>query len=108
MADETYDAATVRSLAVQVDGAWEITALVLKDGETAWNPASTKGPLHGPALVEYEMHPTSIRVIEEDLTDRCMGGEVGDGGGWERCSFPRVGTKTRCIEHSLENLAAHS
>lgn len=30
--------------------------VTLAEGEAAWNPASTKGVISGPALLTYEMH----------------------------------------------------
>ena len=31
--------------------------VTLKAGDTAWNPASTKHVIHGPARVRYTIHP---------------------------------------------------
>ena len=36
---------------------WRRMTIRLDDGETAWNPASTKHVIHGPCLVTYEQSP---------------------------------------------------
>lgn len=34
--------------------------VVLREDETAWNPASTKRVIYGPATVTYEKYPSGI------------------------------------------------
>ncbi len=41
---------------------WTRHIVELQEGETADNPASTKGPLYGPALVVYDVSRTNIHV----------------------------------------------
>lgn len=38
-------------------GGWERAVLVLGKGDTAWNPASTKHVIYGPARVTYVRAP---------------------------------------------------
>lgn len=42
-------------------------AVLLEKGDTVENPASTKGPIHGPASVTFDRYPDGgIDVIVED------------------------------------------
>jgi hypothetical protein len=107
MADETYTAERVRELAVDLGGSWQFFGVVLKRGETAWNPASTKGPLYGPSLVEYRMHYTGIEVHEEDLTVECMGGDrIDEWPFWKTCQDDREAGTTRCTKHTPKATAS--
>lgn len=109
MAGETYDADRIRQLAVDIGHNWSVTAVVLKRGETAWNPASTKGPLFGPSLLEYNMHTSGIEVHEEDLTVECMGGDrIDEWPFWRVCQADREAGTTRCPEHALARYASVS
>lgn len=36
---------------------WKRAAVTLGEGDSAWNPASTKHVIHGPAVVMYERAP---------------------------------------------------
>ena len=36
---------------------WKRATVLLLRGDTAWNPASTKGVIYGPATVTYERGP---------------------------------------------------
>ena len=97
-----FSAEDVRAAAVSIGGNFSISGLVLQRGDTAWNPASTKGPLYGPGLVEYELHPSGIRVFETDLTGICMFGETNAATfAWTPCTRSRRDGDTRCEEHSL-------
>lgn len=44
---------------------WSEASVTLREGDTATNPASTKGPLYGPAKVTYQKAPGGIRTIVE-------------------------------------------
>jgi hypothetical protein len=48
---------------------WTRHLVQLDMGDTADNPASTKGPLHGPGFVVYDCHRTGISVREFDSPD---------------------------------------
>jgi hypothetical protein len=45
--------------------------VVLKDGDSAWNPGSTKPErvIYGPALVTYERSPAQIVGYVDDLPE---------------------------------------
>ena len=92
-----YSAEDIRKQAVDIGGGFTIAGVELQRGDTTWNPASTKGPLYGPSLVEYVMHYSGIQVHEFDLNDRCT---------WQgaECA-PRVPGTTRCAEHALARYA---
>lgn len=48
------------------DTGWTRAAVVLDAGESADNPASTKGPIYGPAIVTYDRYADGgIRVHVE-------------------------------------------
>lgn len=49
-----------------IDDGWTRHMVQLDEGDTADNPASTKGPLYGPGFVVYDRHRTSITVREFD------------------------------------------
>jgi hypothetical protein len=100
MAGETFDSYIVRAQAVDIGQGYTIAGIVLGEGETAWNPASTKGPLYGPGVVEYVMHPTGITVYEFDLDRQCCYSDS--------CPLPREALKTRCTLHALESYAVAS
>lgn len=48
-------------------GAAQTASLELDDGDTAWNPASTKGVINGPAVVVY------VRYRDGGVTARVIG-----------------------------------
>lgn len=52
-----------------IGGGWTRHIVQLDKGDTADNPASTKGPIHGPGLVVYDRHHTGITVHEYDNAD---------------------------------------
>jgi hypothetical protein len=106
---ETYSSNQIRAQAVDHGNGWSFAGIVLKRGETAWNPASTKGPIHGPGLVEYHMHYTGIKVYEEDLTVECMGGDrLEEWPFWKACQDDREAGTTRCTKHTPVQTTATS
>jgi hypothetical protein len=97
-----YSEQAVRERAVDVGEGYFMAGLVLHRGDTAWNPASTKGPLYGPSLVEYELHFTGIRIYENVLKGTCVVGDRNPDDVWVPCSRPRrAPDDTRCGEHTL-------
>jgi hypothetical protein len=107
MADETYTAERVRELAINLGQGYSFAGIVLKRGETAWNPASTKSPLYGPGKVEYHMHSSNIEVHEEDLTVECMGGDqLEEWPFWKTCQDDREAGTTRCLQHTPKAVAS--
>lgn len=44
---------------------WEEAVLILPEGDTAWNPASTKTVIYGPATVTYQRDPNGITAYVE-------------------------------------------
>lgn len=42
------------------DGRWKRAVIDVKAGETAYLPGSTKRYVHGPARLQYDVHPTGI------------------------------------------------
>ena len=62
-----YSAEVVQKYLDGVEPGTPIAFNVLR-GESAWNPASTKRALHGPARVSYVRHPDGgIDATERDL-----------------------------------------
>lgn len=109
MADETYDAQRIRQLAVDFGDGYSLAPVVLQRGETAWNPASTKGPLFGPSLIEYRFTPSNIEVFKEDFTVECMGGDrLEEWPYWRACQSDREAGTTLCLEHALARHASVS
>src|SRR4051812_9742699 len=101
-----YDADDVRERAVDVGGGWTVAGLLLDRGDTAWNPASTKGPLYGPSMVEYRLHHTGIDVVEVDPGSPCFGGhQLEEWPYWRRCTVEPEAGMTRCAMHSLVHYA---
>jgi hypothetical protein len=47
------------------DGRWRRASVVLAEGDTIWNPYSTKKNYRGSGLYVFSIHPASI-----DLTSR--------------------------------------
>lgn len=96
----------VRSHALDVGGGWSITGLLLARGDTAWNPASTKGPLYGPSLLEYRLHHSGIDIMEHDVGHACFGGEpMEEWPYWKSCTSQPEPGMTRCVKHSLAHYA---
>lgn len=62
MSNETFTRDTIEAAAVDKGNGWTFAEVDLAKGETAWNPTSGKGPLHGPVKVVYEIHPSGITV----------------------------------------------
>lgn len=52
-----YTAAEVDGMAESVGAGNRAVTLRLQAGDTAWNPASTKGPIPGPAKVHFMQYP---------------------------------------------------
>lgn len=51
-------------------GGWTRHIVELAEGDTADNPASTKGPIYGPAFVVYDCHKTGITVhVHDDASE---------------------------------------
>lgn len=44
---------------------WETATVELGEQDTAWNPASTKHVVYGPAKITYERHRTGITAYVE-------------------------------------------
>lgn len=58
-----YDSKAVYAAASEQDEArYQLSVIELEEGDTAWNPASTKPErqIHGPATVRYLLHPSGI------------------------------------------------
>lgn len=49
-----------------IGNGWKRYMVQLEQGDTADNPASTKGPLYGPGFVVYDVAPSGITVREFD------------------------------------------
>lgn len=60
----SYDYERLREMAGPADenGYAEVTVEV-PEGETAWNPGSTKHVIHGPVKLRYEFWPEGVRGI---------------------------------------------
>jgi hypothetical protein len=61
-----YDSERVLANAHDRGHGWATTTVELKDGETAWNPASTKSAITGPAHLEYDIAPDGGVVLTID------------------------------------------
>lgn len=72
-----------------------VTELLLEDGDTAWNPASTKGPLVGPSVLVYDQHVSGIRIFEMPV-GTCVAPFWPEDG---PCPNPAVDRETRCADH---------
>jgi hypothetical protein len=47
-------------------GGWTRHLVELDKGDTADNPASTKGPIYGPSFISYDISPSGITVHVEE------------------------------------------
>lgn len=92
-----YTADHIRAAAESRDG-YSITEILLNKGATAWNPASTKGPLYGPSSIVYVMDTAGIRIFERDYM-KCLHPHPMNG----VCGEPAVTgmPHIRCAEHVL-------
>lgn len=90
----TYDPATIRSLATDVGYGRTVTELALAEGETAWNPASTKGPLFGPSTLVYDNHVSGITIHE--FNPGVCAAPIGEDTG----NHPALPGTTRCADHA--------
>jgi hypothetical protein len=50
----THTYAAIRSQAQDIGEGWSQATIIVKPGETAWNPGSTKRPIYGAAKVTYQ------------------------------------------------------
>lgn len=62
--ESTYDHNWILSHAVKRpvthpdNKGWSVCVVEVKPGETAYAPGTTKHLIHGPAFVQYDIHPT--------------------------------------------------
>ena len=94
MTAPTYTHKTVNDLAVVDQYGGRVTELVLADGESCWNPASTKGHLWGPSTLVFDMHVSGIQIYEFDL-GKCVKPMPGGSG----CTATALPGTTRCADH---------